>query len=211
MVTRQHHQNPLCQIYADNLRDPGKPNHINFSPNGLLASSTPILEASVSHLTESLALSNRKVVTGLSRQNLPKCYPDTFSGDPTLFHPWKEAFKTTINNTEVSLMQEINCLHRFTSGEPQHLVDNYREGNQRNPHALLESLWSELERHFGNTTVIMNALLDHTHTTASFHENENKKLQELADLCVDVESQVAYLPDLACLSFPNATSTSFKE
>ncbi|KAK2554989.1 hypothetical protein P5673_023332 [Acropora cervicornis] len=86
--------------------EPEKSNHINFSPNGLPASSTPILEVSVSHLIESLALSNKKVVAGLSRQSLPKCHPDTFSGDPTLFHPWKEAFKAMINDAEVSPMQD---------------------------------------------------------------------------------------------------------
>ena len=120
--------------------EPEKSNHINFSPNGLPASSTPILEASVSHLIESLALSNKKVVAGLSRQSLPKCHPDTFNGDPTLFHPWKGVFKAMINDAEVSPMQEINYLRRFTTGEPQRLVDNYRKRNHHNPHALLENL-----------------------------------------------------------------------
>ena len=64
-VTHQSHQNRPRQIYADSPREPEKSNHINFSPNGLPASSTPILEASVSHLIESLALFNKKVVAGL--------------------------------------------------------------------------------------------------------------------------------------------------
>ena len=50
-VTRQSHQNLPRQIYADNPCEPEKSNHINFSPNGLPASSTPILEASVSRWT----------------------------------------------------------------------------------------------------------------------------------------------------------------
>ena len=83
-------------------------------------------------------------------------------------------------------------------------MDNYRKRNHHNPHALLENLWSELERRFGNAAVITNALIDRMHTTASFNENENKKLQEFVDLCEDVESQVAYLPGLACLNYPNA-------
>ena len=103
-------------------------------------------------------------------------------------------------------MQEIIYLRRFTSGEPRPLVDNYRKRNHNNPHTLLESLWSELERRFGNAAVTTNALLDRIHTTVFFNENESKKLQEFADLCEDVESQVAYLPGLACLNFPNATS-----
>ncbi|XP_044171546.1 uncharacterized protein LOC122955876 [Acropora millepora] len=113
-----------------------------------------------------------------------------------------------INDAEVSPMQEINYLRRFTTGEPQRLVDNYRKRNHHNPHALLENLWSELERRFGNAAVITNALFDRMHTTASFNENENKKLQEFADLCEDVESQVAYLPGLACLNYPTCDTTN---
>lgn len=49
-----------------------------------------------------------------------------------------------------------------------------------------------------------NALLDRTHETAAFSDDENVKLQEFTDLCADIESQIAYLPGLACLNFPNA-------
>ena len=49
--------------------------------------STPIREMSDSHLIEMLTLSNKQMIAGLARQNLPKCQPDTFSGDPTFFHP----------------------------------------------------------------------------------------------------------------------------
>ena len=132
-VTRQSHQSLPRQIYAHNPFKPEKSNHINFSPNRLPASSTPILEASVSHLIQSLALSNKKVVAGLSRQSLPKCHPGTFTGDPTLFHPWKEAFKAMINDADVSPMQEFNYLRRFSIGELQRLVDNYRKRNHHNP------------------------------------------------------------------------------
>ena len=52
--------------------------------------------------------------------------------------------------------------------------------------------------------MITNALLERMHETAAFSDDENVKLQEFADLCVDIESQVAYLPGLACLNFPNA-------
>ena len=40
--------------------------------------------------------------------------------------------------------------------------------------------------------------------TAAFNDGEIAKLQEFADLCADVESQMSYLPGLACLDFPNA-------
>ena len=109
-----------------------------------------------------------------------------------------------ISDAEVFPIQEINYLRSFTSGEPQRLVDNYRKRQQQNPSALLKDLWAELERRFGSPAVITNALLERMHKTASFGENENTKLQEFADLCADVESQVAHLPGLQCLNFPNA-------
>ena len=40
--------------------------------------------------------------------------------------------------------------------------------------------------------------------TAAFIDGENANLQEFADLCADVESQISYLPGLTCLNFPNA-------
>lgn len=40
--------------------------------------------------------------------------------------------------------------------------------------------------------------------TAPFNNLENAKLQEFPDLCTDMESQMSYLPGLACLIFPNA-------
>ncbi|XP_078380254.1 uncharacterized protein LOC144663213 [Oculina patagonica] len=168
--------------------------------------STPIreLETSASHLIETLTLSNKQMVAGLARNNLPKCHPDTFSGDPTLFHPWKMAFKAMISDAEVSAVNEINYLRSFTSGAPQQLVDNFRKRQQHDPSELLKNLWEELERRFGNPATITNTLLERMHKTAAFSDDENIKLQEFADLCADVESQIAYLPGLACLNFPNA-------
>lgn len=52
--------------------------------------------------------------------------------------------------------------------------------------------------------MITNAILARMHETAAFSDNENVKLQEFADLCADIESQIAHLPGLACLNFPNA-------
>lgn len=78
--------------------------------------STPIREASASQLIETLAFSNKQIVAGLARQNLPTCHPDTFSGDPTIFHPWKMALKAMISDAEVSPVNEINYPRSFTNG-----------------------------------------------------------------------------------------------
>ena len=169
-----------------------------------LVSSTPLKDITRSQLTDSLTVANQHIVAGLARQNFPKCQPDIFSGDPTLFHPWKTAFKAMLLDTDVSPTQEINYLRSFTSGRPQRLVDNYRKRQMCDPVVLLKELWEELKRRFGSVAVISNTLLECLRDTATFDERENHNLQQFADLCADIESQVTYLPGLACLNYPNA-------
>ena len=169
-----------------------------------ISTSTPLIDVTGSQLIETLTSVNQQIVAGLARQNLPKCHPDVFSGDPTLFHPWKAEFKAMITDVSVSPVQEINYLRSFTSGEPQKLVDNYRKRKHHDPCGLLKNLWAELERRFGSAATITNALLERMHVLAAFRESENDKLQEFADLCADVTSQISCLPGLACLNFPNA-------
>lgn len=71
-----------------------------------------------------------------------------------------------IADVDVSLIQEINYLHSFTSGEAQKLVDNFRKRKQHNHSALLISLWVELERPFGSVAAITKVLLKHMNETA---------------------------------------------
>ena len=90
------------------------------------------------------------------------------------------------------------------SGAPQRLVHDYRKRQSCDPVALLKDLWGELERRFGSAAVISNTLLEHLHNTATFSEHKYDKLQQFADLCADIESQVTSLPGLACLNYPSA-------
>ena len=189
---------------ADQLENNGEDNqntHHAFSQSFIAL--TPI-NITRSQLIEALTSVNEQIVPGLARQNLPKCHPDTFGGDPTLFHPWKAAFRAMVSDSNVSPVQEVNYLHRFTSGEVQKLVDSYRKRKQYDPGRLLSSLWAELERRFRSAAAITRVLLECMNKTAAFNDGENAKLQGFADLCADVESQISYLPGLACLNFPNA-------
>ena len=98
-----------------------------------IITSTPLIDVTGSQLIETLTSVNQQIVAGLAHQNLPKCHPDDFSGDPTLFHPWKAAFKAMITDVSVSPVQEINYLRSFTSGEPQNVLTIIEKGNIMNP------------------------------------------------------------------------------
>lgn len=147
---------------------------------------------------------NRQLTASLARQSLPKCHPDVFRGEVTMFNPWKNGFHAMIHDADISPEQELNYLHKYTSGEPQKLVDSFRKRQHTNLFKLVRDLWTELEQRFGNVAAITNALLEQLGETAKFSERDIKKLQEFSDLCANVDYQVGQLPGLECLNYPNA-------
>ena len=179
----------------------------NFRPP---ATSTPLVpprltatqEIPSSTLLETFTTSNRQLVASLARQSLPKCLPDVFKGDIAMFHSWKRSFKAMVRDADITPDQELNYLRSFTSGDPQELVDNYRKRQADNPTTTLGNLWRELERRFGNTAALTQALIERLCSAAHFGEKDNVKLQKLADLCADIDCQMTHLPGLACLNFP---------
>ena len=106
-----------------------------------------------------------------------------------------------VKDADVAADQELNYLRSYTSGDPQQLVDNYRKRQGDNPTVTLAELWAELERRFGNATALTQALLERLSTAAAFGEKDRARLQELADLCADVDCQMTYLPGLAYLNY----------
>ena len=170
------------------------------------ATSSPIISATLKEPTnnvmiQSIMATNQQLVAGLAKQSLPKCQPDVFGGEVTLFHPWKSAFKAMIRDTEVSAEQEMNYLRSYTKGEVQRVVDNFRKRCYGEPASVLKETWQELERRFGNVAAITHALLERLTESARFTEKDKLKLQAFADLCADVDSQLTHLPGLNCYAF----------
>ena len=126
--------------------------------------------------TDDLTTVNQRLVARLARQSLPKCQPEIFTGDVTLFHPWKSAFRAMIKDANVSPDQEINYLRSYTKGDAQKVVNNYRQRQYRNPVDALGDVWKELERRFGNTAAITNVLLVRLQTAAKFGEEDSDSL-----------------------------------
>ena len=117
---------PKSQSFSHDLPNKKAQQDTAFNREPVITS-TPLIDVTGSQLIETLTSVNQQIVAGLARQNLPKCHPDVFSRDLTIFHPWKAACKAMIEDVIVSPVQEINYLRSFTSGEPQKLVDSYQK------------------------------------------------------------------------------------
>ena len=95
---------PKSQSFTQDLPNKKAQKDTPFNREPIITS-TPLIDVTVSQLIETLTSVNQEIVAGLARQNLPKCHPDVFSGDPTIFHPWKAAFKAMIEDVIVSPVQ----------------------------------------------------------------------------------------------------------
>ena len=49
-----------------------------------------------------MTTTNERLVASLAKLNLPKCHPDVFSSDATMFLPWKSPFKGMIEGCDVT-------------------------------------------------------------------------------------------------------------
>ena len=150
---------PKRQSFSKDLPNKRAQKCTSFNRQPIITS-TPLIDVTGSQLIETMASVNQQIVAGLARQNLPKCHPDVFSGNPTLFHPGKAAFKAMIRDVSISSVQEINYLRSFTSGEPQKPDDNYQKRKHYDPWGLLKNLWAELERRFGSAATITYAFFN---------------------------------------------------
>ena len=109
-----------------------------------------------------------------------------------------------MRDADIAPEQELNFLRRFTRGNPQELVYNFRKRQGDRPATTLRDLWAEFGRLFGNPAVLTQALIERLRTPANLSDKNNAKLQKLAALCADVECQMTHLPGLACLNQPIA-------
>ena len=157
-----------------------------------------------------LATINKKLTDSLARIILPKCHPDVYNGDVTMFHMWRSSFKGMTHDCHLSPEQEMNYMSIYTAGEPLKLVNSFRRRHTSDALKLLKDLWHELETRFGNVAIITNELLKRLRQSAKFEDHNRKKLQAFADLCADIVSQMAELPGLACLNYPNVLQPMFR-
>ena len=104
-----------------------------------------------------------------------------------------------MRDTDIAPEQELNFLRRFTRGNPQELVNNFRKRQGDRPANTLRDLWAEFGRLFGNPAALPQALIERMRTAANVKDRYNAKLQKLADLCAYVDCQMTHLPGLALL------------
>ena len=104
---------------------------------------------------------------GADRQQIEK-----FDDHPENFNTWKAAFKNMLE---------------YTTSESKRLVQRLRNTYIENPTAGVWESWKKLGERFGSTTVITNVHLNKLTTFPVLAPKDNKGLQELGDLLLELQ------------------------
>ena len=155
LPTKYHPENPVFHRKVTESQDNNnqhRPSEMQYCFNAIIAT-------------------NERLVESLAKQSLPKCPPDLFTGDVTMFYAWKQAFKAMIRDMGISPEQEVNYLYKYTSGEPRRLLNSFRKCQRKDPKKLLSEVWTELESRFA----ITHSLLEQLREKAKFEENDRKR------------------------------------
>ncbi|XP_006817669.1 uncharacterized protein LOC102809487, partial [Saccoglossus kowalevskii] len=139
----------------------------------------------------------------LARQRLPVQEPEIYGGDPVMFWPWKRAFDSLVQSACVSTAEKLSFLGKYTTGTTKTLVDRFRLRNVDNVERAYKEAWEELESRFGNPAVISSIIIKQLSTFSKIKADDNQRLLELADLCVDAVAHMKDLPHLIILDTPH--------
>ena len=74
----------------------------------------------------------------------------------------------------------------YTTGESKRLVQRLRNAYIENPAAGVRESWKKLGERFGSTAVITNVHLNKLATFPALAPKDNKGLQELGDLLLEI-------------------------
>ncbi|XP_062422700.1 uncharacterized protein LOC119214058 [Pungitius pungitius] len=162
----------------------------NALPSKSPASDNISHNATVTDLAKFLA-KNQLVSSGLTR----------FDDLPEHYQAWRETFINTIENLEMSASEEMDLLIKWLGKDSSEQALRIRSVNIRRPSLGLQTIWERLNKTYGSPEVIERALFTKIENFPKIHNRDNKKLQELADLLVelDVAKGDGYLPGLAYL------------
>ena len=120
-----------------------------------------------------------------------------------MFHPWKAAFNTMIEQAETPPTQKLAFLSKYTKAEVKRLVDRFRHRHVADPESAYEQAWKEIEDRFGSKTQITSKIIQKLNNFPKFRLGERSKILDFADLCADTSAQMSDLPGLNVLHYPH--------
>lgn len=101
---------------------------------------------------------------------------------------WKVSFKTVMSELDVSPIEELDFLLKWSGPESKRHVLRIKSTNIADPIRGLQRAWERLKEQFGCAEMIELTLKRRLETFQKLTAKDTKKLYELSDLVSDIES-----------------------
>lgn len=111
-----------------------------------------------------------------------------FDDRPESYMTWKVSFKTVMSEIDVSPIEELDFLLKWSGPESKRHVLSIKSANIADPLRGLQRAWERLEERFGCAEMIESSLKRRLETFPKLTAKDSKKLYELSDLVSEIES-----------------------
>ena len=123
----------------------------------------------------------------MTRRELIANKIEKFDDRPENFNTWKAAFKNMTNDVNITASEELPRMLAYTTGQSKRLVQRLRNAYIENLAAGVQESWKKLGERFGSTAIITNVHLNKLTTFPALAPKDNKGLQELGDLMLELQ------------------------
>ncbi|XP_075924090.1 uncharacterized protein LOC142925100 [Petromyzon marinus] len=118
------------------------------------------------------------------------------------YRAWRSTFRNAIRNADICASKELDLLVKWLGNESTEYAKRIRAANIDDPASSLHAVWERLEECYGSPETIEKALFKKLQNFPKISGRDNKRLRELGDLLMELESAQAdpYLPGLIFLN-----------
>lgn len=111
-----------------------------------------------------------------------------FQDDPVTYTVWKDTFKNITEDLGVTPQEETDLLVKWLGPESSRQALNLRAANTHNPTRGLMRIWQRLDERYGAPELVESTLRKKINNFPKLGTRDTKKLYDLLDLLMEVES-----------------------
>jgi hypothetical protein len=111
-----------------------------------------------------------------------------FDDRPENYLTWKVSFKTVMSELNVSRIEELDFLLKWSGPEYKRHIQSIKSANICNSIRGLERAWKRLKERYGCAEMVESSLRRRLEAFQKLASKDSKKLYELSDLVSEIES-----------------------
>ena len=128
----------------------------------------------------------------MARQELVANKIEKFDNRPENYRTWKASFENMVRDVNITASETLTLLIEYTTSQSKRLVQRLRNAYVENPEEGLKEAWKKLSERFGSNAVVTQMHLNKLTMFPKIEPKDNKGLQELGDLLLELECAKNY-------------------